>query len=144
MEDGLPQVLSSLRFCEYPDGKPAALADQIEACMYTRSRPFSGRDLTDRQHPWCHAWYDAANLNQITSAARHPRYGLYCPDHTIPSWCAWTEGMGIGPSLAMLRRQGTASAQNRTPESDEDEYFGGPQNPEFMPVRGVYCRRRRQ
>lgn len=134
LSDDMRQIRSSLRFCQYPAGKPADLASQIQECVYSKYRPFSGRDLSDRQHPWCKVWYEAGKPRPASSSRLAP-YELYCADRNVPHWCVWPDGVGFGPDLEMIRRM-------RNKESSDDVILGTLINPDSISVRGVFCRRR--
>jgi len=132
--DGLKAVSSSLRFCRYPSGKPQGPSAQIESCIYEQDRPFSGRNLQDREHGWCRVWYEAGRIRPASRDRAAPN-GLYCASRRVPDWCVFPDGLGRGPDLAAIRRmQGKGKV--------DDLFPGTLINPDAMPVRGVFCRRR--
>ena len=131
--DGIDEIRSSLRFCDYPAGKPDSIALQIDSCVYSPARPFSGRSLADRQHSWCKTWYEAGEVRKASSTRLAP-HGLYCAERDVPEWCEYPDGFGFGPSLEMIERARKGIDQEAT--------IGILVNPDAMPVRGVFCRRR--
>lgn len=132
--DSPAEIASSLRYCRSPSAPSDGRAGEDGSCAYDPQRPFSGRDLRDREHPWCSAWYEAGKMQPASEARRAPN-GLYCAARNIPDWCSFADGLGRGPDLETIRRI-------RKNEPAPDLVVGTLPDPDAMPVRGVFCRRR--
>jgi hypothetical protein len=134
---------SLLRYCERTHAVPAREGRAREFCSsFKIDRPFNGRSLSARLHPWCNAWSDAATHRTVCSnnqgisgvpqclGLARVRYvhdgGLYCSIRAIPQWCEGARGFGTAPAAR-------APDQLVVATGDRDEIHA---------VRGVYCRRR--
>lgn len=123
-EDSAEAIASSRRFCSADWAVPPDSTGS-GSCMYSMTRPFSGRDLNDRAHPWCSAWREAVG-SRPTSINRRSPFGYYCAIRSVPSWCVWADGLGYGGGLSR----------------GETEVIPILENPDGVAVRGVFCRRR--
>jgi hypothetical protein len=99
--------LSVMRFCR----KGSVVNDGGFSCMFEENRPFNGRRLAARRHPWCQAWYNYANDELICSEGSnvagvadcasllrkktYTKHGMYCGELIKkPSLCSRIEGGG--------------------------------------------------
>ncbi len=144
-----PDAGSRERFCirtttyGVSDGK--TLVKGIRACAeFTPHRPFNGRNLAARRHPWCGEWSDAWTERPVcrevmrrgdslpsckvlaASGYVHDR-PLQCSRFTAPNWCAAPRDM----------------LDRHRPRPDEIT-FGEPgyRSSNILPVHGVVCERR--
>ena len=146
------QRSSILRFCESthrlptrPDGRAPEFCSSFRA-----DRPFSGRSIAARIHPWCGAWNDVATgrpvctvdgrgsaprCAELASANRLHERGLYCSVRTIPQWCEGVRGFGTRSAGADPARPtvGLDPTRPAVAIGDRDEIHA---------VSGIYCRRR--
>lgn len=88
------------RFCiSYDEDSTYAKRIGRRVCLdKDESRPFNGKRMSARLHPWCAEWKDretfrAANLNQSMGV----KSGYYCSNIQAPPWCSEVEGMGLIP-----------------------------------------------
>ena len=89
---------SFLRFCKVSRGFSGSYSERLEYCDWEPDRPFNGRRLTELKHPWCERW---ARVRDLPPNKDRPSSlgAYYCAKRSIPTWCDWADGMGIGPQI---------------------------------------------
>jgi len=115
------KIASFLRFCQLPEGFEGSVADKMEECKWSRSRPFSGRSLVDLQHPWCKKW-------SKTEASDPGNRHYYCSKREAPDWCVSVNGFGYGAQEGQKKSLpvGIYVTLNR----------------DYQPFSGIYCMRK--
>lgn len=145
-ENDSAQRASVDRFCsahnvETTRTDPASgITTTDRACSrFEPTRPFNGRRIGARRHPWCQEWSDADTLRPVCSERTGPRRGapscaalaqrryqhrgaLYCSRWLAPSWC------GSPRSFYDPRQDGGVIAR-------------GAASPDWIAVFGVFCER---
>jgi hypothetical protein len=106
------------------------------------NRPFNGRQIAARLHPWCGAWNDVRthrrlcsthpargerDCAQLTHQAHANSSGLYCSHWQLPSWCLRAESGAHGP-----------------PPPGPNGIVIGNAGIEEMEVLGIYCAEERR
>jgi hypothetical protein len=102
---------SHRRFCSNATSEGAAAP--LGLCEGNEERPFNGRRIAARQHPWCEMWadstyepvcrsgaIDAPGIPECrTRARRRPASSgkLICVKRAVPRWCEATAMLGEGP-----------------------------------------------
>jgi hypothetical protein len=134
------QIASYSRFCHY-QAAPGIEPFRICAGPEAEERPFNGRRIAARLHPWCEIWADermrpvcqsgnvaGLHLRQCGPLARQGFEAptrLQCVRRSVPSWCEEAGLLGNGPEYPY---SGTMIMLG---------YTTGPAT-----VVGVYCERR--
>ncbi len=154
------QTESVLRFCDKiseidlpvtVDGEGAM--KPFELCLRFQSdRPFNGKRVASRLHPWCQEWSDSGSGEAVCSTASDPDNGaavcqglanagyehenrLYCSAWTLPAWCR--EGRGYYDLGSPEGVNGMAPNENA--KVDGDVIYFGAHAPLPAPVYGVQC-----
>lgn len=108
------QTESLLRFCDdttVVEGDRTHIdkaGDRTLCVRFREDRPFNGRRLAARRHPWCSSWastlddslvcseaaggnaqigVDAANCEELARQDFTLNARLYCAEETVPEWC---------------------------------------------------------
>lgn len=115
------------RFCvEYADGRE----QPANVCVrWQTDRPFNSLRLSELAHPWCARWSLAVNPN--VNAELSAELGYYCSSRSLPEWCDWEDGLGIGRQI---------NSRN-VPDSDRP-IIPVLQNPSSRAVNFPHCRRK--
>lgn len=143
-----PQSGSLDRFCvrDVQQGLTTAgstITTTVTRCaQFKEDRPFNGRSIAGRLHPWCGEWSDTATEEPVCSsdptsdlpgcqslaAQRYEHeHPLYCSRMSAPGWCEEPLGMMDRPTPSP---EGVILYDRRYRTSDH------------QPVFGVLCRRR--
>ena len=122
-------------------GRPGEEGREVRACRaFQNDRPFNGRNLAARRHPWCAEWSDTyteravcsedgadSELQSCSTLAQagyqHAR-PLYCSRLNTPAWCGRAEGL--------LDR---VNAEPGILATRDVRY----QTSDFLPAHGVVC-----
>ncbi len=138
------QRVSSGRFCvreepSYAKRRPTDPEGPLRVCTrYDPERPFNGRRVAARLHPWCEAWGEVKTGKPVCTArgsGRVPRCGdlaaagavvpngLYCSAWRRPKWC------------------GSAGSGAEHEERGKHQIWLGVSGISEMEVLGVWCGR---
>ncbi len=110
------QLGSHRRFCRPGRGTGG---DRLRSCEGGEDRPFNGRRLAARMHPWCQLWVDEnyrhvcqsgtlniPNLPRCETLVRRgfvARSKLSCANRSMPGWCRSPALLGDGPQYPYPR-----------------------------------------
>ena len=123
------QRASFNRFCEEFESDPHGGGDRC--WKWKRDRPFDGRRLSEREHPWCQRW--ALAIDPRVNPELSEELGFYCASRSIPDWCEWVDGLGNGP-------------QDDAPINTDPEAViipAGPLDPTSRAINAPHCRRKK-
>lgn len=150
------QTQSVLRFCEVvadmeiPEVRDGErIMTPIKLCQkFQKDRPFNGRRVAARLHPWCDEWSDSENrsvvctvpsgesgrtssCNALAAEGYAHNTRLYCSKWKLPDWCH--QGRGFY-DFVRGRPAPTDDAQDYS-----DVIYFGSQPPTAAPIYGVQC-----
>lgn len=98
-DDAPAEIASFFRYCKLPAGFSGTFEERRDMCSWDVNRPFNGRRLSELKHPWCQRWIKTPDRPAMDDDGWAISGAYYCAKRSIPEWCDWAEGMGIGPQL---------------------------------------------
>jgi hypothetical protein len=121
------QIASYRRFCKGP--LPQNDGNSLRRCEGADARPFNGRRVAARMHPWCSLWADTGGQLVCQSGDSNvegvPRCEsvlnletpevLNCVSQRPPEWCRSAELLGYGPQYPFEGEQIGLGFQHRDP-----------------------------
>lgn len=148
------QVQSVMRFCDRTEARKTLNGKSSDGsarnCVrFNPDRPFSGRGLAARLHPWCEEWADSGTETIVCSNAStsniacdekakagfRSKNRLYCAKWRLPQWCQ--EGRDYYDYSKDLTR--LAVSDDETEQPGDDQLYFAEQPPLPAPVYGIQC-----
>lgn len=93
------EQISRDRFCtSFENSSPLSKRLGRPLCVdLDRNRPFSGKRLSSRLHPWCGEWKEKNSLKVVTDVKSTSTWGFYCSKRNVPAHCKIADGFGEAP-----------------------------------------------